>query len=278
MVYHAGDMEGNLVLQDIGQWLTPESLPGWIAALIMAAALVYQWYRRRPRPSKIVVFEANRTLFGKLPEVKRRLSIAFNGQEIESLAMIDLVVRNEGASTIENIDFTVEVNEQARILAIEPQPLPPAVAMTTGYTQSDPNRWEVSMDYLNPVSLGEEQVRLTVFCAPEPDAIEVRGGGKGWSSEFLTKAEVKARKRKAELAVVPVGIALFPLAILCLLGITSLLDYFFPGWRDQSWGGIAGLVMISATTLAFFSQLQPYLGGYLPTLTSIPHSPAGALD
>jgi len=177
-----------------------------IGNVILGLAFLLTWYRGRTRPSKIVAFEVNRTLFRKLPEAERRLSVAFNGQEIESLSMIDLAVRNEGPNTIENIHFKVQVDEQARILAIQEQATPPGVKVD--YAQSDPSTWAVSVNYLNPRSLAKEQVRLAVFCEPEPDDIDAKGGGKGWSLEFLDRAKLEARKARREqirsLLIIPI--------------------------------------------------------------------------
>lgn len=217
-------------MQGIQEWLTPQSLSGWAVALLMAATLFYQWRRGRIRPSKIVVFEANRTLFTKLPEAEKRLSMAFNGREIESLAMIDLAVRNEGASTIENIHFKVEVDEPVRILAVQPQITPPGVMID--YAESDPNTWAITIGYLNPVALLKEQVRLAVFCEPEPGEIDARGGGKGWALEFLDRAELEARKARSERMR---SLVLIPFLVLTFAWIGGVMT-FSPFLEDRVFG------------------------------------------
>lgn len=258
MVYYASDMQGIFLLQDIGRWLTPESLPAWIMALIALGGWFYTWYRGRSRPSKIIVFEANRTLFGKLPEAERRLSIAFNGEEIQSLAMIDLAVRNEGASTIENIHFTIQVNEEARILAVEPQTSPDGVLIAVG--ESDLDGWEVTIDYLNPLSLHKEQVRLAVFCEPEPEAIQVRGGGKGWSLEFLRQAEAPVRRDKAGWLEALLALGVTGVFIFALFGSLRLaeliLGHAFPDVALE-WWMIAGLAL-GIAAVSFLAWIKSF--------------------
>jgi len=235
-------MDGIALLQWLGRWLTPESLPGWIMAIIMGAAWLQERYRGRSQPSKIVVFEANRTLFTKLPAAQKRLSMAFNGREVESLTMLDLVVHNEGMKPVEDIHFKVEVDEPGRILAIQPQVTPPGVMID--YAESDPNTWAITIGYLNPVALAQEQVRLAVFCEPEPGEIDARGGGKGWSLEFLREGELKALKTRRERLTIPATMLVTFLFIGFLFTALPLAEFvlglIFPD-ATIPWLAVAGL-------------------------------------
>lgn len=231
-------------MQTLPTWLTPELVGSCIGNIILGLALLLTWYRGRIRPSKIVVFEANRTLFTKLPAAERRLFMTFNGEEIENLTMIDLTVRNEGASTIEDIDFTIEVNEQAEILTVEPRFAPPGVTVDCEAAPRSIRR-VISISHLNPLSLAKEQVRLVMFCEPEPDAVHIRGGGKGWSLEFLGQPELEARKAKRErvrnLMVIPIMAAMMAWLVgLIAFGI-FLEDRFFPR-ATRDWWQVVPLV------------------------------------
>lgn len=196
----------------------------------------------------------------------------FNGQEIESLAMIDLVVRNEGASTIEGIEFTIEVDEQARILAIQPQPAPPGV--TIGHLESDPSEWEVIIDYLNPMSLAKEQVRLAVFCEPEPDVVQAKGGGKGWSLDFLDQAELEARKAKSQRARAFILLAFTPVALLCIYAAMAfgrfVEDRFFPDPTQQWWQGILVLAAVCGVAVGLLWPLFKMVDVIMEDLAPFP--------
>lgn len=206
--------------------------------------MLYQLRRGRIRPSRIVVFETNRAIFSKLAEAKRRLSMSFNGQEIESLAMIELAVRNEGANTIEDIQFEIEVDESVRILAIQPQAAPYGVAIKDG--ELDSSSRAITISYLNPFSLGKHEVRLAMFCEAAPPAIELRGGGKGWSLDFLGQEELEALEKRRRRAMLPIGMVILVLYFgsVIALGflVNLLLNRFFAGWTGESWQGALFLV------------------------------------
>jgi hypothetical protein len=180
------------------EWLKVEAYSNYLvfgAGLIVGllVAFVRYFFRKRSR------IEAARTKQGELfhysADVADALNISYRGKDVKELHGTELVFRNLGSTTLENIRLHFALFpecERFNFLEFSPgEDADPerrrAISVTTHPFKDGEAPLELFIPYLNGFSDHSDVVTLKIYSDRAVNVARLRGSGVGWSVKYIDK-------------------------------------------------------------------------------------------
>jgi hypothetical protein len=216
-------------------WLFSDAGAGWIfGVLTLMAFIITRKYDFKP--SRIVVEEKQRiepVLVRK--DIRERISISFDGREVNQLGQIFVDIFNEGNKTITNPILTIQFPEDIEILdgSLDDS--------LSGTVEKVRNIANIKFNFLNSRKEHRQVVKLSLVVNGAIGNIKVSGSGEGWSIRHIALLTTEQLKKRAKVIIV-LGVILF---------IGLLINTI---WLDLTYG------------IPFYEISIRAFIGYLPTL------------
>lgn len=196
-------------------WLFSSAGAGWIFGVLTLVALLIT-RNKDFKPSRIVVKEERRIEpITVKKSIKDKISISFDGREVENLGQLFIDIYNEGNKSITNPKISIQLPSDIKILSCE------FVGSNLGSIEIDENIATVSFDYLNPYSEHKHIELLSFVTDGIADNISAQGSGDGWSIRHVALPTVKQGRRDTKIFFIGL-VALF----IALIAYTFWLDIY----------------------------------------------------
>lgn|GEM_PF-4104162 len=239
-------------VEPILNWLG-SSASGWIVAVAAIITLVITWLRGRERPSRVIVEQTLDTTLLSTPKDLdltdvEPITLFYGDNRIDMLWMTELQARNLGRDAISKVHLRVQVDNETRLLGADLANLPPGTQWDSDtYYQIQGNTLGVALAYLNPFHEHKQETTIKVLCDRKPETLSVEGGGKGWSTVFLSSAIKERAEKTSKRIYIRVGIVLMASSF----GVPALLRYLDHNDLAKQWAYIS---MALFTLFVFLGQ------------------------
>jgi len=200
-------------------WLFSSGGAGWI----FGVATILLYILRRKRPNRLVCKEVNRTLLIKIrKEVRDNIDVTFYKKPVKNLAMVQMVIFNQGSEVIKDILLTVKFLKDTKVLSVFSERDSEDLEMTTDPIES--NQAKIKIPFLNPINPHKHRIKANILCDGDIQKYEVIGSGEGWSVQLFSIPNKKEIRKK--------------LYIMCILLIIEalLLNFFYLPFVERHWG------------------------------------------
>ena len=203
-------------------------------------------------------------------EARKALSIVYKGKPVEQLVLSNLRVYNDGTSTINNVNFQIEISpKESSVIKnenffIEIEHLDPLAKTELDYTPDDPTSpklWTIDLKrpFINPRrAFPEDAIRLAVFSNHEI-VFTVQGGGAGWYTRFADEEENRSSLYR-RLTALGTSASVFSFLI---IGVGTILMGLFIPFGKGAVSSIAliglGVLMIILTGLFIFNGFIDFI-------------------
>lgn len=158
-------------------------LHGLAGAIVTGGVTLAIWYFNRAKPIKVVcgILSASPTVTIDRG-VQTDVEVIYKGVPVKSLAILELVIFNNAATTVEKLDLAIELPQMTRVLEFE-FPNPRAAENVATVTKDGESKLRIQAAYLNSLWAHGDKLLLKLVCDGDVNSLTVHGRGHGWSVE-----------------------------------------------------------------------------------------------
>lgn len=213
------------------------------AAALSAAAGFGLGYLKRKRPAKIVceVLSASPTITFS-HDMGSKVQVTYNGHPARSLAILEIAVYNDGATTVNDVDLTIALPSTTRIIEVE-FPNPRAADTVAKVLRFNDSTLQIQAPYMNTLCGHNDKLLLKLMCDGDINDVSVQGRGKGWSVRRRAQADNvdSVLSKLASAIMVLLGGMLFTIA-----NAVTLNSPLLPGFNLSTLATIGMLFVVIA--------------------------------
>ncbi|MGJ5632526.1 hypothetical protein [Nostoc sp. CALU 1950] len=176
--------------------LKNEAISNYIVFVLGVIVGVLGWiitqYISRKKPQVIEVVKGEETSVVEVDSnIKQDIKIEYKGNPVQSLYRTAYYILNRGESTIDNIKFEIQIEDQTQnnvlYSVILDDSAKPLLGATTNVQTVTVGKQEilVNLDFLNPYSGYKEKITLDVYSSSPFQTLTARGRGRGWNVKYF---------------------------------------------------------------------------------------------
>ncbi len=208
----------SITIKEVISWVFSGTGAGWAFGVVVSLLTVIITRRSDFRPRRVVVQELRRVEpISIRVDIKDRIKITFDGNDVKSLGQIEASIFNEGRDTITEPEIRIEFPENITVIDAT------VSESTNGSAEWAGNVAHLKFKFLNAKKEHKHTEKVSIITSGLIDRLKVTGGGEGWSVRHIhlpTAVEQKAASRRVVWSVlILIAIVLADLLIATLLGI-----------------------------------------------------------
>lgn len=206
-------------------WIFSSAGSGWIFGIL---SLIFAFIQRKNLLSNYIIVEEKRYIepLSIHSNIKNKVKIHFDNNEVEELGQIFLKIYNKSNKVIENPFINIILPQNLKILDVNID------GARTSNIEVAENVSTIKFPFLNSYKEHQEMQTVSLIANGYIDEIEVHGSGKGWSVKHVPLFTEEKEKRIKTLILLTLNIVGFAIAILSdsfsviiFLGFLAVLIY-----------------------------------------------------
>jgi hypothetical protein len=181
-------------MKELISWIFSPAGAGWVFGVVSLLALIIT-RGRDLRPRRVVVQELRRVEpISIRANLKDRIKITFDGNDVKSLGQIEASIFNEGKDTIKEPEISIEFPENIKVIDATV-----SESSANGIAEWAGNVAHLKFKFLNAKKEHRHIEKVSIITSGLIDRIKVTGGGEGWSVRHIhlpTAAEQRTASRR----------------------------------------------------------------------------------